>query len=231
MPYELQKLGNDDSTTPFPIDADELRRRIEELLETQTSRYRRLWLYYRNPMLPRTAERDEQGSDRPYRQAQEWGLPSRVTGSRSSPADTINTQPVDGVARKEVVIENDIAWRIDTMIDFLFGGSLKLRSNAPDPARREQIESLLTQIFTNNGGQLLLQQLALLGAVHGFVDVLVKLDAPALSEAINGNLNQDPPDASHPSASTTAAESAPSEGDLSDSTGNASAATPLVDAS
>src|SRR4051794_16304735 len=158
MPYELQKLGNDLST-PFPIDADELHRRIEELLETQSSRYRRLWLYYRNPMLPRTAERDEQGSDRPYRQAQEWGLPSRVTGSRSNAANTITTQPVDGVARKEVVIENDIAWRIDTMIDFLFGGPLKISSIAPDPARREQIESLLTQIFTHSGGQLLLQQL------------------------------------------------------------------------
>ena len=230
MPYELQRLGND-STPPFPIDADELRRRIEELLEAHAARYRRLWLYYRNPMLPRTAERDEQGSDRPYRQAQEWGLPSRVTGSRSNPTNTISTQPVDGVARKEVVIENDIAWRVDTMIDFLFGGPLKITSNAADPARREQIESLLTQIFTHNGGQLLLQQLALLGAVHGFVDVLVKLDTSALSEAINGNLNEAPPDASHPSASTEAAESAPSEGDLSDSTGNASASTPLVDAS
>src|SRR3954469_14677457 len=166
MPYELQKLGNDDSTTPFPIDADELRRRIEELLETQTSRYRRLWLYYRNPMLPRTAERDEQGSDRPYRQAQEWGLPSRVTGTRSSATSPLAAQPVDGVARKEVVIENDIGWRIDTMIDFLFGGPLKIVSGAQDPARRAQIESLLEQIFVSNGGQLLLQQLALLGAVY-----------------------------------------------------------------
>src|SRR5262245_33687784 len=65
------------------VGPDDLARRIDQLLNLHTARYRRLWMYYRNPMLPRTIERDEQGSDRPYRQAQEWGLPSRVTGVRA----------------------------------------------------------------------------------------------------------------------------------------------------
>ncbi|HMB95995.1 MAG TPA: hypothetical protein VKK61_08155, partial [Tepidisphaeraceae bacterium] len=158
MPYQLQNLNG---TT---IDPAQLRQQIDDLLESQSQRYRRLWLYYCNPMLPRTVNRDEQGSDRPYRQAQEWGLPSRVTGCCAS-NDPLSAQIVEGVARKEVVIENDIAWRIDTMVDFLFGKPITISSTAIDPNRRAQIESLLNHIFENNGGMLLLQQLALLGAV------------------------------------------------------------------
>lgn len=158
------------------VDPDELAKRVDDLLASQSQRYRRLWMYYRNPMLPRTLERDEQGSDRPYRQGQEWGLPSRVTGVRSG-LDPLLSQSVDGVARKEVVIENDIAWRIDTMVDFLFGKPITVGSLCTDPARRAQIETLLDAILQHNGGGLLLQQLALLGAVYGFVDVLVKFDS------------------------------------------------------
>src|SRR5450432_1179569 len=176
MPYELQNI---------PIQADDLRRQIDDLMQSPFQRYRRLWLYYRNPMLPRSVERDEQGSDRPYRQAQEWGLPSRVTGVRAG-TETLSGQPVDGVARKEVVIENDIAWRIDTSIDFLFGKPITISSTVADPTRRQQIEFLLTQVLEQNGGMLFLQQLALLGAVYGFVDVLVKFDGAKFEPAMDG---------------------------------------------
>lgn len=154
------------------LDRAELHRRIEQLLEIQAPRYRRLWMYYRNPMVPRALERDEQGSDRPYRQAQEWGLPSRVTGVRAGASPS----QVDGVARKEVVIENDIAWRIDTATDFLFGRPIVIRSRAADSSRRAHIDWLLKQILDHNGGQPMLQHLATLGAVYGFVDLLVTLD-------------------------------------------------------
>ena len=138
-------------------------------------RLRRLWAYYRNPMRG-CAALASSPSDRPYRQAQEWGLPSRITGVKCR-QDLFETQPVDGVIRKEVVIENDIGWRIDAMIDYLFGKPISIRSAAPDEARRELIERLIRAIIARNGGLLFLQQLALLGAVYGFVDVLVKLDA------------------------------------------------------
>jgi hypothetical protein len=205
MAYQLEKLS---------VDADDLRSQIDDLLQAQAQRYRRLWLYYRNPMLPRSVERDEQGSDRPYRQAQEWGLPSRVTGVRASSA-TINGQPVDGVARKEVVIENDIAWRIDTSIDFLFGKPITISSTVADPNRRQQIESLLTQIIEQNGGMLLLQQLALLGSVYGFVDVLVKFlpTEPAMDGASpsTGNDAEEGVDSLPPQA-----ESAPKQDESGD---------------
>ncbi len=83
--------------------------------------------------------------------------------------------PIDEVTRKEVVIENDIGWRVETMIDYLFGKPLVVDSAAPDPSRRALISELLRLILAHNGGILFLQQLALLGSVHGFVDVLVKL--------------------------------------------------------
>jgi hypothetical protein len=172
MSYQLQNLNG------TPIDATQLRQQVDDLLQAQSQRYRRLWLYYRNPMLPRTVDRDEQGSDRPYRQAQEWGLPSRITGCRAS-VDPFTGQPVDGVARKEVVIENDICWRIDAMVDFLFGQPFTISSTIDDPQRSSQIELLINQIFEKNGGMLLFQQIALLGAIYGFIDVLVKFDPPS----------------------------------------------------
>jgi len=156
----------------------EFRRRIDRLLHTEGPRFRRLWAYYRNTFRARPANltRTDSGSDRPYRLAQEWGLPSRITGVRSG-AEIFSCEPVGEVARKEVVIENDIGWRVDTMVDYLFGRPIVVNSAAPDPDRRALIERLLRLILAQSGGITFLQQLALLGSVYGFVDVLVKFDA------------------------------------------------------
>lgn len=166
---------------PDSINIDAIRDRIEDLLTTQANRYRRLWSYYENPILPRTRLRDEQGSDRPYRQGQEWGLPSRLTGMRtfSDAAPEAGTE-VEGVARKEVVIENDIAWRIDVMVDFLVGKSISVSSLCENSALRAKIDLILNEVFQQHGGEVFFQQLALLAAVYGFVDVLVKLDLQEL---------------------------------------------------
>src|SRR5687768_14499329 len=97
------------------IDDDRLLKHLSDgaqrLLRIDGPRYRRLWGYYRNPMkvLGGDLATDSTNSQRPYRQAQEWGLPARITGYRSA------TELGDGTAieeadRKEVVIENDIAW-------------------------------------------------------------------------------------------------------------------------
>ena len=213
--------------TAIGVSAEELADRVDQLLTVDRQRYRRLWGYYRNSMRPCGAT-GEGGADRPYRQAQEWGLPSRITGVRYG-AEILAGQPVEGVARKEVVIENDIGWRIDTMVDFLFGKPLVITSTAADPERRDQISELLRLIIARSGGVLLLQQLALLGSVYGFVDVLVKYqpcdddddDAPGTT-CTTQDLGH-PPACDGPGDDPTPAGSAPRDGDDESRRGEAAA--------
>lgn len=198
MAYELARLGTSDH--PLPINDDQLSERVDELLTTQRQRYQRLWTYYRNAMITRRVERDEQGSDRPYRQGQEWGLPSRITGVRCG-NDPLVHHSVDGVARKEVVIENDIGWRIDTMVDFLFGQPIRIGSLCESSQKRAQIEAILAAILEQSGGQNFLQQLSMLGAVYGFVDILVKFDPSGTADAPSPRSGAaDQPPAAPPSA-------------------------------
>ena len=183
----MQREAKTTKTTHTATTRDEpslelIAQRVEQLLTSGRQRYQRLWAYYRNPMRVGGAP-GESPSDRPYRQAQEWGLPARITGCRSG-CDVGAATPLDQVTRKEVVIENDIAWRVETMIDFLFGKPIVIDSAAADPQRRAVIVELLRLILAHNGGILFLQQVALIGSVYGFVDVLVKLvnvdDVPPL---------------------------------------------------
>jgi hypothetical protein len=159
------------------MDLDTLRPLIEQLLHHDRPRYQRLWAYYRNTLQLGPCPASASQIERPYYQAQEWGMPARITGLRPG-GTTFEPKLLPGVSRKQVVIENDIAWRIDTMVDYLFGKSIVLESDAPDPDRRLFITELLRAILARHGGVLFLQQLALLGAVYGFVDVLVKLIPP-----------------------------------------------------
>jgi len=167
------------------VDPAAFRDALHRLLDLDAPRYRRLWAYYRNPMRCRPVGPEDCGSARPYRQAQEWGLPSRITG-RHSGIEPFVAQPVEEVARKEVVIENDIAWRIDTMVDYLFGKPPVIECAGEAGPRKAIIDRLLNAILEHNGGILLLQRLALLGAVYGFVDVLVKLHDPRALERGGG---------------------------------------------
>ncbi|MHC4435051.1 MAG: hypothetical protein ACYTBS_24705, partial [Planctomycetota bacterium] len=100
-------------------------------------------------------------------------------------------------SRKEVVIENDIAWRIHTMVDFLFGKPLKIRSLAEDPQTAEAVEKVASTLHESNGGIAFLQEIALLGNVYGFVDIALRTPA-ANSAAIRPSLSlaAEPPAAS-----------------------------------
>lgn len=136
---------------------------IERHRTTTLPRFERLWQYFRNPM-----RLNEAGRGRWYRQAQEVGLPARVSGE---------TLPGFGDrGRREVVIENDIAWRVQTMIDFMFGKPVRLRSTCADEAKREDIERALENVWEASGGISLLQDIALLGHVYGHVDLLVRVE-------------------------------------------------------
>ncbi len=137
-------------------------------LATTMPRLQRLWNYYRNPAT---------GSSSPARLAQEAGLPSRVTGNITLPThdDRIPT-------RREVVVENDIAWRIHALVDFMFGKPLAILSTAADATRRDLIQQVLERIFERSGGIGFLQDIALLGHVYGSIDIVVTVN-PAITSA------------------------------------------------
>lgn len=159
-----------------------------------------LWRYYRNPMSLGVAgeQHAKPGSAlwrsrgplglhaHRYRLAQESGLPARLTGAAGSRVGlggmggigaagwTMGDEFTSQVRRKEIVIENDIAWRVHTMIDFMFGRPVVISSLAGDPARRRLIEQTLDAVWEASGGVGLLQDLALLAHVYGYVDLIVR---------------------------------------------------------
>src|SRR5215218_3923606 len=85
------------------VDRERLAVAIERLLYSERPRYRRLWAYFKNPMRVCGVPNGPAGSERPYRQAQEWGLPPRITGVRSGGEPFADAARL-GVTRKEVVI-------------------------------------------------------------------------------------------------------------------------------
>lgn len=145
----------------------------------------RLWSYYRNPQTPaspawaaptgRQVTGEVQG--RSYRLAQERGLPARLTNPPAS----------GGGASRETVIENDIAWRIDALVDMAFGRPLRIESAAEDESVRTLVNTALEAAWFAAGGQPFIQDLALLGMVHGFVDLVLRADIPNLRAAVRAS--------------------------------------------
>ena len=141
--------------------------------------FERLWEYYANPRIEiqGTGSRDRKvnESGRCYMQAQEYGLPTRITGLvHSGQVGVFGARSVRDVQRKEVVIENDIAWRINAAVDFLFGKPVSFVSKSPDGQKRAEIEVVLKAVFAANGGIGFFQDMAVLGSVYGFVDCFVR---------------------------------------------------------
>lgn len=139
--------------------------RLAALIHQHRSQVRpaleRLWSYYRNDL-------DFGAGDdgRLYATAQEAGLPRRLTQGGDS---------LDAPSR-EVVVENDIAWRLHSMVDFMVGKPVAVRSQADDPQLAALIDSALAAAFDANGGVSFFQDLVLLGSVYGFVDLLLRVD-------------------------------------------------------
>lgn len=124
----------------------------------------RLWDYYRNEV-----ELDPAGADAPHLAAQAKGLPPRLSRPTAL-AGRSDTMP------REIVIENDIAWRVHTLVDFMFGKPVTIQSLADDPQLAQDIERILQTVFDANGGINFFQNAALLGSVYGFVDLLLRVD-------------------------------------------------------
>jgi hypothetical protein len=141
-------------------------------------RYQQLWDYYRNPITsshsawaalggfagPNAAEISRQTC------AQERGLPSRFRHKPGAAGDD------RAWTKKEIVIENDIAWRIQTQVDFMFGRPIGILSLASDPGLRRDIERALDDAWEASGGIALLQDIGLIGHVYGHVDLIVRDD-------------------------------------------------------
>jgi hypothetical protein len=141
--------------------------------------FARLWDYYANPTVDTigacAADRKISESGRCYVQAQEYGLPVRITGLvRSAEGSIFGSRAVKDIQRKEVVIENDIAWRVNAAVDFLFGKPISFVSKAPDGQKRGEIEAILKAVFAANGAIGFFQDMAVLGSVYGFVDCFVR---------------------------------------------------------
>jgi len=139
----------------------------------------RLWEYYANPKVEASGlgacERKVSESGRCYVQAQEYGLPARITGLlHLANAGVLGARPVKDIQRKEVVIENDIAWRINAAVDFLFGKPISFVSKSPDKSTSAKVEAVIKALIAANGGISFFQDMAVLGSVYGFVDCFVR---------------------------------------------------------
>jgi hypothetical protein len=161
------------------LDGDYLEWLVDEQSTVIDRHFSRLWDYYTNSMVEvvagHAADRKVSESGRCYVQTQEYGLPARITGLVHSPqAGLFSSQPVRDIQRKEVVIENDIGWRVNAAADFLFGRPISLISKAPDGQKRNEIEAVIKAVFAANGGLGFFQDMAVLGSVYGFVDCYLR---------------------------------------------------------
>ncbi|MGV6814166.1 MAG: phage portal protein [Phycisphaerales bacterium] len=138
------------------------------------ARYEKLWAYYRNPIELVRSSGLAQGTNRSwYRSAQEVGLPTRLVGRAEGGIGSER-------GRREVVIENDIGWRIGTMVDFMFGSPIRIESLARDERTKKAIEEVLESVWEASGGIALMQDMATLGHVFGHVDLLLRADESGL---------------------------------------------------
>ena len=166
MPLDLEPFGDVGLSEPV------LEALLGEHASTVEPELERLWRYYRNPVEFARVHGGIAGSARSSggRHAQESGLPARLRG-RTNGALTD-----DRAAEREVVIENDIGWRVEAMVDFVFGKPMRILSTAADANKRREIEMILDAVWEASGGIALLQDMALLGAVFGHVDLLLRFD-------------------------------------------------------
>jgi hypothetical protein len=174
---------------------------VEWLVDEQSvdiqAHFTKLWEYYANRMIKSdysgASNRRVNESGRCYVQAQEYGLPPRITGVvHSGNSGVFGRRSVKDVQRKEVVIENDIAWRINAAVDFLFGKPINVVSRAPDGQKRAEIESILKAVFEANGAIGFFQDMAVLGSVYGFVDCIVRPGSEILEHIISSSQTLSP---------------------------------------
>ncbi|MHC5059714.1 MAG: phage portal protein [Planctomycetota bacterium] len=173
MGFDFHLFGDDNLSEAF---VDWL---VDEQWVDINTHFVRLWEYYQNQMYKSGTVLGLDGrvneSGRNYIQGQESGLPSRITGVvYSGSVGAAAGRAVRDIKRKEVVIENDISWRINAMVDFLFGKQVDFVSKAPEARKRREIEKILRAVFEADAQAGFFQNMAVLGSVYGFVDCIVR---------------------------------------------------------
>ncbi|MBN2020050.1 MAG: phage portal protein [Sedimentisphaerales bacterium] len=179
MAFELSIFGRNGNGEA--LDAEYLEWLVDERWPEIQTHFGKLWEYYANLIVDlhrtstQTVEHKAGESGKCYVQAQEYGLPARITGvARCAEAGVFGGRPIGDIQRKEVVIENDISWRINAAVDFLFGKPISVVSRAADGSKRAEIDGILKAVFSANGGIGFFQDMAVLGGVYGFVDCMVR---------------------------------------------------------
>jgi len=141
MGFDFRKFGDDELSETF----------VEWLVNEQWvdigSHFGRLWDYYYNP-------RHESGgawavdgkaseASRNYIQAQEYGLPPRITGVvYSGSGGTGSGTSLKDIQRKEVVIENDIAGVLTQRWNFCLVKELVLSARHRRSGNAEKLRKL-----------------------------------------------------------------------------------------
>lgn len=190
MGFDFRKFNDEGLSEAF----------VEWLVDEQwvdvSNHFGRLWEYYQNQMCELSGVRGIDSkvneSSRNYVQGQECGLPARITGViRSGAGGVLAGRAVSDIQRKEVVIENDISWRINAMVDFLFGKGVDFVSKAPGSEKRREIEKILKAVFAAEAQTGFFQNMAVLGSVYGFVDCVIRSGTELLLQThhLNGALD------------------------------------------
>ncbi len=152
MPYQLAPFADIQLTESL------LRLLIEEHEEATLPACDRLLSYFRNDEEPAPA-RDGAVNWRP---AQIVGLPDRLT------------RPIDGAPPKEIVIENDIGWRVQTVVDYVAGREVSFVPRARAGELAQTVGEVVEALLEANGGTALIQEAVLLGAIYGHVDLVLR---------------------------------------------------------
>jgi hypothetical protein len=179
------------------LEADYIEWLVDEQSVNVREHFEKLWEYYANPKMEiqgtGACERKVNESGRCYVQAQEYGLPVRITGLvHSGQVGVFGARSARDVQRKEVVIENDIAWRINAAVDFLFGKPISFVSKSPNGQKRAEIEVVLKAVFAANGAIGFFQDMAVLGSVYGFVDCFVRPGEEIIERISSSSQNLSP---------------------------------------
>lgn len=161
-------MAHDSTSSQFRLDEARVRFALEAHEQRVLPMLETLWACYRNPSTLGGFGGGGGGGGRRLRQALEAGLPRRVRNADA------HGNP------REIVIENDIAWRIHTMVDFVAGKPMAIQSLAAVDSVRRQVDGFLTEVFEHSGGMAMVQDAALLAHVFGHVDFIVRADIAAM---------------------------------------------------